>query len=53
MRRSHKKPPGYRRWSTMKSRCNNPNDKDWPRYGGRGITVSDRLPICLWTTTTS
>jgi hypothetical protein len=23
----------------MKRRCENPNDKDFPRYGGRGITV--------------
>ena len=26
----------------MIQRCHNPNDKDYPRYGGRGITVCDR-----------
>lgn len=26
-------------WRTMKSRCNNPNVKVYPRYGGRGIQV--------------
>ena len=32
----------YRRWYSMKNRCFNPNDKDYPNYGGRGITVCDR-----------
>jgi len=27
----------YQTWSSMKRRCNNPNDKDYPDYGGRGI----------------
>lgn len=26
-------------WSHMKSRCNNPSDKDWRNYGARGISV--------------
>ena len=26
-------------WRTMLSRCNRKNDKDYPNYGGRGITV--------------
>lgn len=29
-------------WSSMKSRCTNPNRDDYPRYGGRGITVCER-----------
>jgi len=29
----------YRRWNAMKYRCDNPNSADYPRYGGRGITV--------------
>ena len=31
----------YRCWSNMKERCNNPNRKDYPQYGGRGIQVCD------------
>lgn len=30
----------YRIWSGMKCRCNDQRNKDYPRYGGRGITVS-------------
>lgn len=31
----------YGVWSGMKERCNNPNSKNYPRYGGRGIVVCD------------
>lgn len=31
----------YNTWRGMKSRCNNPNNKKYDRYGGRGITVCD------------
>jgi|ERR1700756_1388232 len=31
----------YRRWGRMKARCTNPRNKDWARYGGRGIRVCD------------
>jgi hypothetical protein len=30
----------YAAWRGMKDRCLNPKDKGFPRYGGRGITVS-------------
>ena len=29
----------YRIWAGLRSRCNNPNDKKFKDYGGRGITV--------------
>lgn len=32
----------YRIWSGMWNRCRNPECKDFPRYGGRGITVCER-----------
>lgn len=32
----------YRIWTGMKTRCNNPNSKDYPLYGGRGIKICER-----------
>lgn len=32
----------YEIWSSMKKRCQNPNCRVYPRYGGRGITVCER-----------
>jgi hypothetical protein len=32
----------YTSWASMKARCKNSNLKDYPRYGGRGITVCRR-----------
>ena len=32
----------YRRWSSMKARCANPNNKAYRHYGGRGIAVCPR-----------
>lgn len=31
--------PIYSTWRSMIQRTTNPNAPDWPRYGGRGITV--------------
>jgi len=31
--------PWYGRWIMMKQRCLNPKNKDYPRYGGRGIKL--------------
>lgn len=36
------KDPAYRTWKTIKARCHNPNHKNFPDYGGRGIRVCDR-----------
>lgn len=32
----------YRTWKDMRQRCNNPNNQDYPNYGGRGIIVCER-----------
>jgi hypothetical protein len=32
----------YRIWAGLNSRCLNPDNKDYPKYGGRGITVCER-----------
>ena len=34
--------PEYNVWRTMKARCNNPNNRKYHRYGGRGIKVCSR-----------
>jgi hypothetical protein len=34
--------PEYNSWQMMKNRCFNTNSKDYPYYGGRGITVCRR-----------
>jgi hypothetical protein len=34
--------PLYRTWNGMIQRCTHLHNKDYPRYGGRGITVCDR-----------
>lgn len=34
--------PEYRAWQLMKNRCLNERSRDYPYYGGRGITVCDR-----------
>lgn len=38
---SHKETSEYNSWNGMKDRCNNPNSKDYHRYGAKGITVCD------------
>jgi hypothetical protein len=35
----------FRRWDHMRQRCSNPNDRDYPRYGGRGVTVCERWDV--------
>lgn len=32
----------YSTWQNIKARCYNQNSKDYPHWGGRGITVCDR-----------
>jgi hypothetical protein len=32
----------YHSWSSMRTRCSNPNRKQWKDYGGRGIKVDPR-----------
>lgn len=37
----HSKKPEYKIWASLLQRCNNPNCKDYPNYGGRGITCPE------------
>jgi len=32
----------YSIWSKIVTRCTNPETKDYPKYGGRGIQICDR-----------
>lgn len=36
------KDPQYKVWTSMKCRCNNPNDKKYHLYGGKGVKVCER-----------
>lgn len=36
------KSPEYAIWAAMHARCSNPNHKEWPNYGGRGVRVCER-----------
>lgn len=40
--RGHKPSPAWRSWSSMFTRCYNPQFKDYRHYGGRGIVVCAR-----------
>jgi hypothetical protein len=40
--KQHKLTPEYKTWTGIKDRCNNPNNKGYKNYGGRGIKVCDR-----------
>ena len=35
----------YAVWKTMRQRCNNPRNKDYPQYGGRGIKICGRWDL--------
>lgn len=37
-----KKTRTYASWRSMRARCNNPDDKDYHNYGGRGIKICER-----------
>lgn len=37
--------PTYCSWQAMKTRCTNPNQKDYKHYGGRGITYCERWDV--------
>lgn len=34
--------PEYNSWASMKQRCLNPSNKNYPRWGGRGIGICQR-----------
>lgn len=38
----HHGEPTYWRWNGMRDRCNNPKNKHWKDYGGRGIKCCER-----------
>lgn len=40
--------PLYKTWIDIKRRCNNPNYKDYPHYGARGVKVCQRWLDNFW-----
>lgn len=41
----------YEIWKAMRQRCNNPHNKDYPSYGGRGISIDkewDNFWMFVW-----
>jgi len=44
-KRGQPRTPTYYSWAAMVRRCTNPNTRDWPLYGGRGVTVCDRWRV--------
>ena len=38
----NKRTPEYNIWAMMIQRCENPKNKNYPDYGGRGVTVCER-----------
>lgn len=38
----------YTTWNNMKQRCSNAARRDFPAYGGRGITVCDEWQKSFW-----
>lgn len=40
--------PEHRTWQGIKTRCLNPKDKSYPRYGGRGITICEEWRASFW-----
>ena len=40
--------PLYGTWTQMLHRCNNPKHKDFPNYGGRGISVCAAWELDFW-----
>lgn len=42
LRHGHCKTKTYSVWAAMLNRCRNENVKEYPRYGGRGVTVCER-----------
>lgn len=39
---SHPQSPEYKVWCGIKRRCLNPNEQNYPRYGGRGIKICNK-----------
>jgi hypothetical protein len=42
----HSSTPEYAAWCAMRSRCNNPKNKSYKDYGGRGIRVAEEW-MCM------